>query len=267
MEFHPRVRRRAQNKGQLGQHKGQAQFCTSHARQAVLHPTRGGCPPTPWFARRTASCQFREAGEEVTARIRERKISRATTPTRLAKRETRGGGTSFRRRAVPKMLYARMSRMQEAPSPMDASKEKTEKQSLNRQEPYQYPPVCRTVWTPDALRISYFADTDDSDVDSETGLSKSLIKAWGESCGKHFLGKQGDTGKAWCMETVLDATRVLSTACHYPEANHGILHTQRRRRDPCDSLSCRRVTATKRTKRGHRKVLWGAALKTASPRA
>ena len=63
-------------------------------------------------------------------------------------------------------------------------------------------------------------------MDGETGLSKSAIKAWGESCGKHFIGKQDDTSKAWCMEDVVDATRVqLDGMCHYPEANHGVLHT------------------------------------------
>ena len=105
-------------------------------------------------------------------------------------------------------------------------KKKTEKQSLHQQEPYQYPPLCRTVWTPGRPHISVFADTSKSDVDGETGLSKSAIKAWGESCGKHFIGKQDDTSKAWCMEDVVDATRVqLDGMCHYPEANHGVLHT------------------------------------------
>lgn len=103
-------------------------------------------------------------------------------------------------------------------------KKKTQKQSLHQQEPYQYPPVCRTVWTPGKPHISVFADTDDGEVGD--GLSKAAIKAWGESCGKHFLGQQDDTSKAWCMENVSDATRVqLDGMCYYPEANRGKLHT------------------------------------------
>ena len=103
-------------------------------------------------------------------------------------------------------------------------KKKTRKQSLHQQEPYQYPPVCRTVWTPGKPHISVFADTDDTDV--EDGLSKAAVQAWGASCGKHFLGEQDNTSKAWCMEEVVDATRVqLDGMCYYPDANRGELHT------------------------------------------
>ena len=104
-------------------------------------------------------------------------------------------------------------------------KSKPKHTSIKRdQEPYQYPPLCRTVWTPGKPHASPFADTGALDFDSNTGLTKGAIKAWGESCGKHFIGTDSSTDNAWCMESIVDVSPVkFSGMCHYPGANTGTL--------------------------------------------
>ena len=112
---------------------------------------------------------------------------------------------------------------------------KEPKRALNQQPKYEYPPLCRTVWTPGTPHVPF----DHVDGEEAGGVvlsepsgkhyTQSTISAWGQSCAKHFVGEYVGDGsasnkKGWCLEDVVEKTRIaLDGMCYYLGAANGAL--------------------------------------------
>lgn len=105
---------------------------------------------------------------------------------------------------------------------------KEPEQTLSKQPKYEYPPLCRTVWTPGIPHVPFDHKNEDMDQVMQkqggeyTHYTKDTVSAWGQSCAKHFVG-EGEK-KGWCLEDVVEKTRIaLNGMCYYLGAADGDL--------------------------------------------